>query len=621
MRQIRHAWNNSFAFCLEIENAGVPRDTQRDAQRIAQLKAQVRRQQARIDQLERQVDRVTHERDVAREELKEERLQHKITRQHLRELTEAVQALSEQHKRLLRRAFGASSERVAGIQKIIPGFLDDVDPDCVAVEQAALFAAAAAKNALADAPDDDLPADADPATEADRNDADNSDGISETEKESGKKEKGNAQGKTRTPRSRPAHSGGRNALPEHLPRQEVFYQPDPATHPHLINVKKFKELRRKMISRLAIEPVQVVVRDISCPVMTLTYPNGIRTQQTIAPPSIIHCGQADDSVLIHSACDKILDYLPCYRQSQRFARSDIMIHRSKLCRWHQSLATFLQPVADAIFHEIIASTVVGIDDTIHRLVDAELHRCQNGRLWAATNETSCYYWFAETCEGKWLDDLLGDDQGAIIGDAYAGHRVLLDRDYVTALFCWAHVRRKFFDADTSPKRHQALQLIGQLYDIERDIAALPPDEKIRRRTREATPLLAKFKELLDAWHADPRVLPKTGLGIAVTYARNQWHGLQTYCTIGEAPIDNNRTERAMRPNALQRKNSLFSASKAGAAAYATLSTIIHTAHNHGLNPYTYLTHITDDLHHNRRPPEDLTPEKYAQRTDPKILVK
>ena len=80
-----------------------------------------------------------------------------------------------------------------------------------------------------------------------------------------------------------------------------------------------------------------------------------------------------------------------------------------------------------------------------------------------------------------------------------------------------------------------------------------------------------------------------------------------------------RTRHA--PNALHRKNSLFSASKAGAEDYATLSTVIHTANSHGLNPYTYLTDIVDDMHYNRRPPEDLTPAAYAKRAGAEITVK
>ena len=72
--------------------------------------------------------------------------------------------------------------------------------------------------------------------------------------------------------------------------------------------------------------------------MTLTYPNGVRTQQTIAPPSVLGNGQADDSVLIHSACDTVLDSLPSYRQSLRFERMGLPIHRAKLCRWHMALA-------------------------------------------------------------------------------------------------------------------------------------------------------------------------------------------------------------------------------------------------------------------------------------------
>ncbi len=86
------------------------------------------------------------------------------------------------------------------------------------------------------------------------------------------------------------------------------------------------------------------------------------------------------------------------------------------------------------------------------------------------------------------------------------------------------------------------------------------------------------------------------------YALNHWDGLLAYLTIGHAPIDNNRTERAMRPNALHRKDSLFSASVKGAEAYATLSTIIHTANHLGLNPEQYLNDILDDVHFRRRRP-------------------
>lgn len=573
-----------------------------DAQRIKTIEARLRQQQAEIDQLKRQLERVTNERDVARLELQEERIQHNITRQHLRELTEAIETLSEKHRQLLRRHYAASSERVAGTQGFIKDCLDEFDPD----DAAALEDAFATSERIQQGQQN-----------AEQETVAKSDGESSSEQEALSVPASDAAKKQRT---RPKNSGGRQALPENLPRQEEFYAPD-HDHPYFANVIQAQEIRRRVISRMTIEPLQVLVRDISCPVMRLTYANGMRTQQTMAPPAIIYQGQVDDSLLVHSACDKILDYLPSYRQSKRFERCGVTIHRSKLCRWHQELAAFLVNIIAAIFKEIVDSAVVGIDDTIHRLLDAELQRCKNGRLWAVTGGNNSHYLFAETREGKWIADLLGDFSGGVMGDAYAGHNVLLERDHVTALFCWAHVRRKFFEAEDKRRREQALHLIGQLYDLERAIADDPPRDKVRHRTAQAAPILAQFKQLLDAWQADPHVLPKSGIGRATTYALNQWDGLQAYRTIGEAPIDNNNTERAMRPNALHRKNSLFSASVAGAEAYADLLTVIHSAHNHGLNPYDYLTDVIDDLHYNRRPPEELTPAKYLERLELEKAVK
>ncbi len=132
---------------------------------------------------------------------------------------------------------------------------------------------------------------------------------------------------------------------------------------------------------------------------------------------------------------------------------------------------------------------------------------------------------------------------------------------------------------------------------------------------------AAFRSRLDAWRADPTVLPKSSIGRATTYALNQWDGLIPYVTIGASPIDNNRTERAVRPNALHRKNSLFSASVDGAEAYATLSTVIQSACLHGLNPERYLADIIDDLHFRRRTPSELTPARYAARKEAENAVK
>ena len=512
----------------------------------------------------------------------------------------------------MQREFGASSERLRGAQLTLDPVFDQLTPE----EQDSITALQQVREGAEAHLDDMTNQAAVDGHAADTTvDADTQQAESQSEPDSAAASAG-----TEKKRTRPPGTGGRKPLPEDLPCEQLSYLP-PADHPFLVNTIAAKELSRRIIRRLTIVPLQVMAQDIDCPRMRLTFPGGITTTQTIAPPAILGTGQADDSVLIHSACDKVLDHLPTYRQSQRFERIGYPIARSKLCRWHQALARFVSPIAEAIFNEIIAESVIGIDDTVHRLVDAELHRCKQGRLWAVTGASDSYYFFSETREGAWINNLLGGYTGGVMGDAYAGHNVLLSSRHITALYCWAHVRRKFFEATDEKRRTQALHLIGKLYELERALSDHPPDQKVTQRRTKAQPILASFKQLLEAWDADPAVLPKSSLGLATTYALNQWDGLITSVTIGDAPIDNNRTERALRRNALHRKNSLFSASIKGAEAYATLSTVIQSACQHDLNPVAYLTAVIEDLHFGRHPVAALTPAQFKLRNETKKPVK
>ena len=158
-----------------------------------------------------------------------------------------------------------------------------------------------------------------------------------------------------------------------------------------------------------------------------------------------------------------------------------------------------------------------------------------------------------------------------------------------------------------------LDLIAKLYGIEVDLHGTTAAERVFTRSARAKPILDEIKTTLDAWAMDARILPKSGIGRAVTYASKLWSGLTRYPTMAYAPIDNNATERAIRPIALHRKNSLFSASQAGAEGYATLLTVTQSALLHKLDPIAYLNDIIDDLHHERRTAAELTPIRYARR--------
>jgi len=159
---------------------------------------------------------------------------------------------------------------------------------------------------------------------------------------------------------------------------------------------------------------------------------------------------------------------------------------------------------------------------------------------------------------------------------------------VLEVACWAHARRNFHETRASaPRRaHQMLAWIKTLYEIERDVKDLDAAQHRALRQEHARPLL----DTIQAWLEDQaeQVLPKSPLGEAITYARNQWQALIRYVNDGDLAIDNNPAENALRPIALGRKNYLFVVSHRGGHAAATFYSVIKSSQRHGLDPFHYL---------------------------------
>lgn len=205
-------------------------------------------------------------------------------------------------------------------------------------------------------------------------------------------------------------------------------------------------------------------------------------------------------------------------------------------------------------------------------------------------------------------------------DAYAGYDALVSQG-ATRLGCWAHVRRYFYDARVAAPAlaHDALARIRTLYQIEATAKEQQLDATALAayRQQHATPILTNFASWLAA-HA-PRVLPKSKLGDAFTYATNQWPTLTVYVTDGRFAIDNNVAEQALRPLAVGRKNWLHIGGDGGLKPTAVLLSLAATAKRHGLNPWDYFKHLLTELP--ARPPNadltDLLPEVCAKaRTAP-----
>ncbi|MBK8594368.1 MAG: IS66 family transposase [Holophagales bacterium] len=225
------------------------------------------------------------------------------------------------------------------------------------------------------------------------------------------------------------------------------------------------------------------------------------------------------------------------------ARSGLVISRNTLGDWIDFIADSFSSVIEAMKKKILKGPIVQSDDTKVRVLGGpeEAMRDTSGATEGCTTRSSSISPRGGGREGpqRFLDGY----QGYLQVDAYAGYDVVFARGKVLEVACWAHVRRKIFEARTTdPKRADPLLgMIAALYAVEAEAKGLTADGEALRDER-SRPLLARIHERLLQARAD--VLPKSPMGQAVTYALNQWAALQRYLEDGRLAIDNNATERS-----------------------------------------------------------------------------
>ena len=167
---------------------------------------------------------------------------------------------------------------------------------------------------------------------------------------------------------------------------------------------------------------------------------------------------------------------------------------------------------------------------------------------------------------------------------------------IALAFCWAHLRRKFYElyaGGKSPIATEALARIQQLYAIESEIRGLPAAMRRRVRQEKAKPIVDALKPWLEANHG--RVSQGGKLGAALAYGLNHWEGLARYLDDGRIEIDNNTVERGMRGIALNRKNALFAGHDVGAENWAIIASLFETCKLNSVDPLAWTTDVLTKL--------------------------
>ena len=326
-------------------------------------------------------------------------------------------------------------------------------------------------------------------------------------------------------------------------------------------------------------------------------------KQQPLPPALIPKSMATASLLAYLIVSKYVDHLPLNRLEGILKRYGVTLPRSTQCEWLMRCAQLLKPLTQRMREDLLKSPQVFTDDTILPLQNDLQTRDQliKARLWVyatqrKTGPPIILYDFTRTRKKSGPHTFLKDYRGYIQADAYSGYDGLYANG-AQEVACMAHCRRYFFEASenelTPGPAHQALSLIGELYRVERSIKHYSHKKRKKQRRLRAKPVLKRLHRWLQV--QGMKHLPKGKFAKAVNYALNHWPALTRYCDAGYLEIDNNYSEREMKPVALGRKNYLFTGSERGGEAAAVFYSLVETAKANQLNIYAYLNDVLDRL--------------------------
>ena len=398
--------------------------------------------------------------------------------------------------------------------------------------------------------------------------------------------------------SRPGH--GRGALPKSLRRQRVVYDlgEDQRQCPEC--QEKLKRIGEEVSERLEYVPASLVVIEEAC--QKYACPQGCTVVTAEKPMAPIEKGLPGPGLLAQVAVSKYGDHLPLHRQEEIFQRQGVELARQTMCDWMRECADLVSPLYELMKERGLDSKAVQTDDTPVPVLDPDLPRTRTGRIWTYVGDDAHPYTVYDYTPNRSRDgpeEFLKEFRGYLQADAYSGYDHFYQEPErgIVEVACWAHSRRRFFEAQSSDLMRSTVMLayIRLLYDVERQARDGKLGGEARRALRQE-----KSKPILDDIHTylereQPRVLPKSPEGEAIAYTLSNWKALTRYCEDGDLEIDNNGAERSLRGIAVGRRNWTFYGSDNGGRTAVVLTSLIATCKSLGIAPFAYLRDVFERI--------------------------
>jgi transposase len=407
-------------------------------------------------------------------------------------------------------------------------------------------------------------------------------------------------------------------LPENLPVVEEVIDPEPVK----AQPEQWRCIGQEVSEQLDYEPGRFLRRRVvrrkyvhrtnpDCAPVIAALPERLLERSLPAP-----------GLLAHIVVGKYCDHLPLYRQEQIYRqRHGVHLPRQSLTRWVELAAQWLKPIYEQIRTGVMGGGYVQVDETPVDYLEPGHGKTKQGYLWTCSRPGGDVFYRWETSRGAvCLNNIIPVHfTGTVQCDGYSAYRSFANaRNGTIALAgCWAHVRRKFFEAlEQSPKTAGwIMRQIQHLYRVEARLREQRAGPRLREavRAHQSRPVVERIKRALVRLKSSGRYLPQSLLGIAIDYALGQWQTLDVYLGDGRVEIDNNLVENAIRPTALGKKNWLFMGDAEAGDRGAIIYSIIESCRRRGIDPYAYLKDVLTRLPKmtNHQIPE-ITPEAWAK---------
>ena len=388
---------------------------------------------------------------------------------------------------------------------------------------------------------------------------------------------------------------GRNPLPDSLRREVTELLPEE-------DVTGLTPVGKEITERLEYRAGELFVRQFIRPEYIKTTPDGLNAKRVIAPPADtpLEKSIAGAPLLSHLFIGKYVDHLPIYRQLEIFKRQNVDINHSTVSGWITQTMELIKPVYDLHCKEVLKSNYLCADETTIKVQDKDKKgTTHKGFYWIYydTQRKLALFDYQPGRGSVYPKTMLQGFSGYLQSDGYDAYDYFDRQDNITALNCWAHARRKFFEARDYDKDNaeKILNLIQRLYAIEscQRNEHFTPEQIKSYRTQHSIPILDELDLTLRDIYS--KTLPNAPLGKAIAYTLKRWKKLCAYTQNGILQIDNNLVENTIRPVALGRKNYLFAGSHERAQDAAMLYSLLATCRLHHVNPEKWLIRLLQQI--------------------------